>query len=103
MTPAVRAFVELLCARIHDQDRIIAVQQERIDELDRQLGMNSGNSSRPPSSDGPQQQSVKSARPKSKRKRGGQIGHPLRTRSLIPTADCHRVEHHRPTVCSDCG
>lgn len=103
MTPAVRAFVELLCTRIADQDRIIAAQQERIDELERRLGMNSGNSSQPPSSDGPGEQPVKTARPKSKRKRGGQFGHPKRTRPLVPTAECDRVEYHRPTVCSDCG
>lgn len=51
MTPAVRAFVELLCVRIQEQDRIIAAQQKRIEELERRLGMNSGNSSLPPSSD----------------------------------------------------
>ncbi len=103
MTPAVRAFVEALCARIHEQDRIIAAQQKRIDELERRLGMNSGNSSLPPSSDGPGQQPVKPTKGKSGKKRGGQIGHPKRTRPLVPTEDCDAVEHHRPTSCSDCG
>jgi transposase len=103
MTPAVRAFVEVLCARINEQDRIIAIQQKRIEDLERRLGMNSGNSSMPPSSDGPGQEPVKTTRPKSKRKRGGQFGHPKRSRPLIPTADCDRVEHHRPAACTDCG
>ncbi|MFM8474312.1 MAG: DUF6444 domain-containing protein [Planctomycetaceae bacterium] len=71
MTPAVRAFVEVLCARIQKQDQIIATQQKRIEELDRRLGMNSGNSSLPPSSDRPGQQPASTAQPKSKRKRGG--------------------------------
>lgn len=97
MTPAVRAFVEALCARIHEQDRIIAAQQKRIDELERRLGMNSGNSSLPPSSDGPGQQPVKPTKGKSGKKRGGQFGHPKRTRPLVPTEDCDAVEHHRPT------
>jgi hypothetical protein len=103
MTPAVRAFVEALCARIREQDQIIATQQKRIEELERRLGMNSGNSSLPPSSDRPGQQPVSTAKPKSNRKRGGQAGHVKRTRSLIPTEACDRVVHHRPGACSDCG
>jgi hypothetical protein len=39
----------------------------------------------------------------SHRKRGGQFGHPKRTRPLIPTEDCDRVQHHRPTACTNCG
>jgi len=96
MTPAVRAFVESLLMTI-------AAQQKRIEELERQLGMNSGNSSLPPSSDGPRQKPVKTAKPASKRKRGGQFGHPKRTRPLIPTEECDRVVHHRPPCCPDCG
>jgi len=87
MTPAVRAFVESLLMTI-------SAQQKRIEELERQLGMNSGNSSLPPSSDGPRQNPVKTAKPASKRKRGGQFGHPKRTRPLIPTEECDRVVHH---------
>jgi DNA-directed RNA polymerase subunit RPC12/RpoP len=103
MTPAVRAFVEALCARIREQDQIIATQQKRIEELERRLGMNSGNSSLPSSSNRPGQQPVSTAKPKSNRKRGGQAGHVKRTRSLIPTEVCDRVVHHRPAACSDCG
>jgi len=54
--------------------------------------MNSGNSSLPPSSDGPGQQPVKPTKGKSGKKRGGQFGHPKRTRPLIPTEDCDRVD-----------
>jgi transposase len=103
MTPAVRAFVQTLCARIQDQDRIIASQQKRIEDLERRLGMNSGNSSMPPSSDGPGQQPVKPTKGKSGKKRGGQHGHAKRIRPLIPTKDCDRVESYHPLVCSDCG
>lgn len=102
-TPAVRAFVESLLATIAEQQKLIAAQQQRIDELERRLGMNSGNSSRPPSSDGAGQPPVRTVKPKSKRKRGGQLGHPKRTRALIPTAECDRVEHHRPAACRECG
>jgi len=97
-----RPLVEMLCARIQEQDQIIASQQKRIEELERRLGMNSGNSSLPPSSDRPGQQPVSTAKPKSKRKRGGQAGHVKRTCDLIPTEACDRVVH-RPETCSDCG
>lgn len=96
MTPAVRAFVEALLAEN-------AALRSRVEELERRLGMNSGNSSLPPSSDGPGQQPVVTPKPKSKRNRGGQFGHPKRTRPLIPTEECDRVVHHRPAACSDCG
>ena len=75
----------------------------RIEELERRLGMNSGNSSMPPSSDGPGQQPVTGDRPKSGKKRGGQFGHLKRERPLIPTEQCDRIVHHRPTECSGCG
>ncbi|MFM7038982.1 MAG: DUF6444 domain-containing protein [Planctomycetaceae bacterium] len=59
--------------------------------------MNSGNSSPPPSSDRPGQQPVSTAKPRSKRKRGGQAGHVRRTRELIPT------EHQIHTLqCPNC-
>ncbi len=38
MTPAGRALVEMLCARIQEQDQIIASQQKRIEEIERQTG-----------------------------------------------------------------
>jgi anti-sigma factor RsiW len=65
MTPAVRAFVESLLAEN-------TALRKRVEELARRLGMNSGNSSLPPSSDGPGQQPVAAAKPKSNRKCGGQ-------------------------------
>jgi transposase len=103
MTPTVRAFFQTRCARIQDQDRIIASQQKWIEDFERRLGMNSGNSSKPPSSDGPGQQPVKPTKGKSGKKRGGQHGHVKRVRPLIPTKECDRVETHRPSICSDCG
>jgi len=46
----------------------------RVEELERRLGMNSSNSSKPPSTDSPQTKK-NSRKKKSKRKRGGQPGH----------------------------
>lgn len=103
MTPAVRAFVDSLLATITAQQATIDRLQQRVDELERRLGMNSGNSSRPPSADRPEQQPVQAAKPRSGRCRGGQPGHAKHVRPLLPTAQCDRVEQHRPRACPDCG
>lgn len=72
-------------------------------ELRRRLGLNSRNSSLPPSSDGPDKPPPKprSLREKSKRKPGGQAGHLGST--LRQVADPDRVVEHRPAWCVGCG
>ena len=42
-------------------------------------------------------------RPKSKRRRGGQPGHPKHERALIPAADCQAVIPCVPAECRRCG
>lgn len=74
----------------------------RIENLERSLGMNSGNSSRPPSTDGPGAAPPKD-KPKSTKKRGGQAGRVKCVRPLIPTDQCDSVKQHMPAICSDCG
>lgn len=75
--------------------------KERVAELERRLGLNSSNSSKPPSSDGlgkkPQSLRVKGQNPS-----GGQKGHKGHTLTQIPNPDQiirHRVE--RCTVCQE--
>ncbi|MGH8963814.1 MAG: IS66 family transposase [Actinomycetes bacterium] len=71
-------------------------------ELKRRLGMNSSNSSRPPSSDSPfDKPAPKSLRRKSGRKPGGQPGHPGSTLALV--CDPNERERHEPEACSGCG
>ena len=67
-------------------------------ELEAKLAQNSSNSSRPPSSDGPQ---VKRGvpRPPSGRRRGGQKGHPKHERVILPPDE---IIDHRPRWCSHC-
>jgi transposase len=81
----------------------VAAQQTRIAELERQLGLNSGNSGKPPSSDGLKKKPsrVRSLRERSGRKTGGQKGHPGKTLSRVETPD--DITDHFPETCSGCG
>ncbi len=82
---------------------LIAAQQARITELERQLGLNSGNSGKPPSSDGLKKKParVSSLRERSGKKTGGQKGHPGRTLSRTETPDT--TIDHFPETCAGCG
>ena len=71
-------------------------------ELRRQLGQNSRNSSRPPSSDSPfVKPAPKSLRRQSGRKPGGQPGHPGSTLALVD--DPNLRVRHEPGPCGGCG
>jgi transposase len=67
--------VEKQAIQIKDQTAKIEKLEKRVHELERQLGQNSNNSSKPPSSDGYQKPNPKSLRGKSGKKSGGQPGH----------------------------
>src|SRR5262245_5638204 len=73
--------------------------RQRLADLEAQLGRNSSNSSQPPSSDGP---AVKRAPPKppSGKRRGGQPGHPLLARPLLPADHTYPL---KPDACRRCG
>jgi transposase len=71
-------------------------------ELRRQLGMNSQNSHKPPSSDGYGKKRVQPAMPKGeKRAGGGQVGHKGKTLRQVEKAD--KVEVHLPGHCAVCN
>ena len=82
MTPAARAFVEVLLLRIAELEKRNAELEKRnaelekrVEELEAKLAKNSRNSSRPPSSEHPHAKPLPQKKPKSKRKQGGQRGH----------------------------
>jgi transposase len=76
--------------------------QARIVELEARLGAHSGNSSKPPSSDGLAKPlpKTRSLRGKTRRKPGGQPGHEGKTLSQVAKPD--RVVRHEPGACG-CG
>ena len=80
-----------------DRDRNL---EQRVKELEARQNQNSGNGSKPPSSDGLGKRPVRNLREKSGRKRGGQRGHKGTTLRQVETPD--RVEKHAPGPCS-CG
>jgi len=81
-----------------------AALQAQIDELNRRLGLNSSNSSKPPSSDGlkkPPRPRTVSLREPSGRKSGGQKGH--RGETLRQIAEADEIVDHYPTTCEQCA
>jgi len=73
----------------------------RIAELERRLGLDSGNSSKPPSSDGLAKKArVLSLRESSGRPSGGQVGHKGETLSMVLAPDI--VIEHRAESCTGC-
>ena len=80
----------------------IATLEARVAELERQLGLNSSNSSKPPSSDGPKKpRRTTSLRESSGRKTGGQKGHTGTTLRQSENPDA--IVDHLPEACPNCG
>jgi transposase len=84
----------------------VAEQAKQIADLERQLALreqNSTTSSKPPSSDGlAGRQRERRRHKKSRRKPGGQIGHPGHCRSLVPTERVDQVVEIFPDACRHC-
>ena len=102
--PAYGELLELVAAQasvINTQAAEIKRLATRVAELEAQLGLNSRNSSKPPSSDGLTKPAPKSLRKKTGREPGGQPGHEGRTLRQVPDPDV--VIRHEPDCCHACG
>jgi transposase len=91
---------EVLRLLAHLLDRVEQLEAENRD-LKARLGLNSSNSSKPPSTD-PPNRTRKPPVPKSGRKRGGQPGHRRHERPLVPPDHVGRVVECRPSHCAAC-
>ncbi|MFW0858718.1 MAG: IS66 family transposase [Dehalococcoidia bacterium] len=74
---------------------------EELKSLKEQLVKNSHNSSKPPSSDGPDKPAPRSLRPRGERKSGGQPGHPGHTLKMVEKPE-HTIRH-QVEKCEKCG
>lgn len=107
--PEAHALIERLLDRIErlqrlveKQTSIIDKQARRIEELERRLGMNSQNSSKPPSSDPPGVPPRPRKGPTG-RKPGGQNGHEGHQRALLPPEQVDHIEMLWPDRCEQCA
>jgi transposase len=100
---SLQAHVEHLVA----QNALLAGEREvllaRVAELERRLGLNSSNSSKPPSSDGLNKPPprTRSLRQQSTKTSGGQRNHPGKTLSAVTNPD--RIVDHFPPSCDNCA
>jgi hypothetical protein len=77
---------------------------QRLDEVVSQLKSSSRNSSKPPSSDTPEQKAKRPCqRKRSPRQPGGQPGHPRHERALLPEQDVDQINHYFPHEQCECG
>jgi len=94
--------------RIAELEQLLRAALARIDELEAEvrelkarLGQNSQNSSRPPSSDGPQVVR-QPKRTRSGRRPGGQPGHERHERALLAIDEVDHVQQIEPDHCAGC-
>jgi len=84
--------------------RRLQVLEAEVAKLREQVGRNSGNSSQPPSSDGPGVVVKKEVEKKqSGRKQGGQEGHPGAQRKLVAVKELKAEYDVKPATCRHCG
>ena len=94
------AYIKQLEAEVIQLKKHITMLEKRIEELERLLGMNSRNSSKPPSSDPP---GISVKPPKNRRKkRGARKGHQPHLRELMQEKFVQKHIPVKPEVCT-CG
>jgi transposase len=101
--PPAQAALLAVFATLHERLNQLEQQNQlltrQVQELRDQLNQNSTNSSRPPSTDGPAFKRPP-PKPRGQRPSGGQPGHPLQRRPLLPADQTHDL---RPACCRRCG
>jgi transposase len=101
--PAVRAYIEAVDACQASRDALearVAALAALVQALPEQLNQTARHSSRPPARDPPQPDRPR--RPRCQRRRGGQLGHPGPTRTLIPVDAVQEVVVIKPEQCLHC-
>jgi len=89
------AYIKRLEAKIADLEQRMVLLEKRNQELERRLGINSQNSSKPPSSDGPEVPKPQK-RGNVRRKRGAKKGHQPHIRKMYPPEEVTKFVPHEP-------
>jgi len=92
--------IDLLRAENRELKALVTKLLARIEDLEARLKQNSGNSSKPPSTDLGRKR--KPPVGPSGRKPGGQPGHEGRTREQVPAEEVDAVEDRDPEACGTC-
>lgn len=100
MRTAYHQGAEAVVKVFQELSEVIVTLTMRVVELEDQLAKNSGNSGKPPSSDGYEKPAPKSRRKRSGKKSGGQVGHPGHTLEMVAKPD--KVEPHVVNCCVHC-
>ena len=96
---------EVIARQSPEAQSIIRILQAKVAALEAEIAALKKaprNSSLPPSTEHPHAKPV-AQKGKSKKERGGQLGHLKHKRSLIPTEQCHDVVSVKPEVCRKCS
>ena len=91
--------IEVLWSQLRELDEL----RQRVRDLEDQLALDSVSSSKPPSTDSPQQRAKRRKKPRSGRTQGAQPGHTKHERALVPLEDVDTVERIYPDSHCPCG
>lgn len=97
-----RSYQELLSAK----RGMVEAQEElrsRIELLEEQRTLDSGSSSKPPSSDTPEQRAKRRKKRRTGKTQGAQPGHPKHERSLVGESEVDHIERYYPEAGCSCG
>ena len=86
-----------LIKRLQEENAQLKARVEKLEQL---LGMNSRNSSKPPSSDPPN--APKKSAPKRRKKRGARKGHEPHLKNMLPPEKVNHRHVIEPETCPDC-